>query len=52
MLFFTLTFLKSMAGNCTLTPAAVMSCRSSRVDEDVDDGGDNEEHVDEASLEP
>ena len=48
----TFTFFKSMAGHCALSPiAAIMSTRRS-VDQDVDDQGDKEEHVDEASLKP
>ena len=47
---FTFTFFKSVAGHCTLPPVARPTGRS--VDEDVDDQGDKEEHVEEASLKP
>ena len=49
----TLTLLESVAGHCALTPTtAIVSIAGRSVDQDVDDQGHKEEHVDEASLKP
>ena len=52
---FTFTFFKSMAGHCTVSSVIATMTHGrlvSRVDQDVDDQGHEEEHVDEASLKP
>ena len=50
---FTLTFLKSMTGDCTLTSiTATVSTTRGSVYQDVDDQGHKEEHVDKTSLKP
>ena len=48
----TLTLFQTVANHCALSPIAANTTTRWSVDQDVDDQGHKEEHVDEASLKP